>query len=152
MTVPVVLVRLLAVATAVLLAIDAYVHFDDASLYDFGAGASITQGSLFRVEASVAVVVAVALLVWPHWPVWVIAILVAGSAAGAVYLYTYVNVGRLGPLPNMYEPIWSLPGKRASAVAETAATATAVAGLALALFVRRSRVREPLPNGRIGGG
>jgi hypothetical protein len=31
-------------------------------------------------------------------------------------LYTYVDVGSLGPLPNMYEPTWALPGKRASAV------------------------------------
>jgi hypothetical protein len=138
MSVPVVLVRVLAVATAALLAIDAYVHFDDAGFYDFGTGAPLTQGALFRIEASVAVVVAVALLVWPHWLVWVIALLVAGSAAGGVYLYTYVDVGRLGPLPNMYEPTWSLPGKRASAVAETVATATAMVGLAAALYVRRS--------------
>jgi hypothetical protein len=63
----VVLVRALGVATAALLAIDAYVHFHDAGLYDIGTGASITEGSLFRAQASVAVVVALALLVRPHW-------------------------------------------------------------------------------------
>ena len=116
----VVLVRGLGVATAALLAIDAYVHFDDA-LYDIGAGAAVTQGSLFRAQASIAVLVAIALLVRPHWIVWTIAALVAASAAAAVYLYTSVDVGRLGPLPDMYDPTWALPGKRASALAETVA-------------------------------
>ena len=65
--------------TAALLAIDAYVHFNDAGLYDIGAGAAITQGSLFRAQASIADVVAIALLVRPHWIVWTIAVLVAAS-------------------------------------------------------------------------
>ena len=147
MSVPAVLVRALAVATAALLAIDAYVHFGDAGQYDVVTGATLSEGALFRVEASVAVVVAVALLVRPHWLVWAIALLVAGSAAGAAYLYTYVDVGRLGPLPNMYEPTWSLPGKRASAVAETVATATALVGLAASLYMRRSHAARPTRHG-----
>ena len=53
-------VRALGVLTAALLAIDAYVHLRDAGLYDAGTG--ITEGALFRVEAYVAVVVALALL------------------------------------------------------------------------------------------
>jgi hypothetical protein len=132
----VLLIRALGAVTAALLAIDAYVHLHDAHLYDTGAGGSITEGSLFRVEAGVAVLVALALLVRPHWLVWVIALLVAASAAGALYLYTYVDVGPLGPLPDMYEPTWALPGKRLAAVAETAATVIAVAGLAVALIAR----------------
>jgi hypothetical protein len=139
---PVVLVRGLGVATAALLAIDAYVHFHDAALYDIGIGASITEGSLFRAQASVAAVVALALLVRPRWLVWLIALLVAASAAGALYLYTYVDVGRLGPLPDMYEPTWALPGKRLAAGAETAATVTALLGLVVALHARR-KTSEP---------
>jgi hypothetical protein len=142
----VVLLRSLAVATAALFAIDAYVHFNDAGLYDIGTGGSITEGALFRAQASVAVVVAIALLVRPYWLVWVVAVFAAAGAAGAVYLYTYVDVGRLGPLPDMYEPTWALPGKRASAVAETVATATALAGLVAALHARRTERamrREP---------
>ena len=133
------IVRGLGIATAALLAIDAYVHFDDAHLYDGGTGAAITEGSLFRVQAAVAVVLAVALLVRPHWLVWAVTVLVAGSAAGAVYLYTNVDVGGLGPLPNMYEPTWALPGKRLSAVAESAATIVAVLGLVLAVLRARTR-------------
>ena len=129
------LIHALGVVTAALLAIDAYVHLRDAGLYDAGTG--ITEGALFRVEAYVAVVVALALLVRPHRVVWVIALLVAAGAASAIYLYTYVDVGALGPLPNMYEPTWALPGKRLTAAAETAAMATAALGLAVA--VRASR-------------
>lgn len=135
---PVVLVHGLAVATAALLAIDAYVHFNDAGLYDIGTGAAITQGSLFRAQASIAVVIAIALLVRPHWLVWTIALLVAASAATAVYLYTFVDVGRLGPVPDMYEPTWALPGKRLSAVAETVAAGLSAVGLVVALYIRRT--------------
>jgi hypothetical protein len=145
----VLVVRVLAVVTAALLAIDAYVHFHDAHFYDFAAGGSVTQGDLFRVQAGVAVAVAVALLVRPHWLVWTIAVLVAASAAGAVYLYTYVNVGTLGPLPNMYEPIWAQPGKRLAAAAETAATVTALVGLVITLPAR-TPFRRKRPAGRKG--
>jgi hypothetical protein len=55
-------------------------------------------------------------------------------------LYTYVDVGAIGPLPDLYEPIWALPGKRGSAIAETAATVLALAGLALALRARRRAI------------
>jgi hypothetical protein len=144
-----VLIRALGVVTAALLAIDAYVHLHDARLYDGGTG--ITEGALFRVEACVAVVVALALLVWPHWVMWLIALLVAASAAGAIFLYTYVDVGALGPLPNMYEPTWALPGKRLTAAAETAATATAALGLAVAVIARRrTAAARPEPGASTG--
>jgi hypothetical protein len=145
------LIRALGVVTAALLAIDAYVHLRDAGLYDGGTG--ITEGALFRVEACVAVVVALALLVRPQRAVWVIALLVAAGAAGAIYLYTYVDVGALGPLPNMYEPTWALPGKRLAAAAETAATATAALGLAVTVLACRRTdrpVRDPQRAG-LGG-
>jgi hypothetical protein len=133
-----VLVRILGVATAALLALDAYVHFHDAGLFDGGTGATLDEGLLFRLQAGAAVVVAIALLVKPHWLVWILALLVAASATAAVFLYTYVDVGPLGPLPDLYDPTWALPGKRASAVAEAVATGLSVAGLVLALRVRRS--------------
>jgi hypothetical protein len=128
-----VLMRALAVATAALFVIDAYVHFHDAGLYDIDTGAAITQGSLFRAQASLAVVVAAALLVRPHWIVWAVAVVVAASATGAVFLYTYIDVGRLGFLPDMYEPTWALPGKQASAVAESVATGLSAVGVVVAI-------------------
>ena len=36
-------------------------------------------------------------------------------------LYRYVDVGSLGPLPDMYENTWQVPGKLLSAYAEAAA-------------------------------
>lgn len=129
--------RVLALVTAALLAVDAYVHLDDAHLYREVATSSLSQATLFRVEAIVAIVVAVVLVIWPHPVVWVVAALVAGSAAGAVFLYTYVDVGTLGPLPDMYEPTWALPGKRLSGAAEIAATVLAVVGFLVAVSGRR---------------
>jgi hypothetical protein len=128
--------RALAAVTAALLLVDAYVHFHDAGFYESVTTGTLSQATLFRVQAAVAVVVAIALLIRPGPAVWAIAVVVAGSAAVAVLLYTNVDVGRLGPLPDMYEPTWALPGKRASAVAESAATVLSLAGLALSLFLR----------------
>jgi hypothetical protein len=57
---PVVLVRALGVATSALLVRDAYVHVADAGFYDIGTGTGLTQGLLFRAQAGVAVVLAIA--------------------------------------------------------------------------------------------
>ena len=131
------LVRALAAATAALLAVDSFVHVTDASLYDSITTSTISEGTLFRIEALVALLVAVALLIQPRPAVWAVAAVVAASAAGAVLLSTYVDLGPLGPLPDMYEPTWALAGKAVSAVAEIAATVLALAGLTLALRARR---------------
>ena len=125
--------RALAVATAVLLGIDAYVHLHDAHFYAPAAGSTIGEGNLFRAQAIVAVIVAVALLIRPHPAVWAVAVLVTASAVGAVLLYTYVDVGTLGPIPDLYEPTWALPGKLASAVAEGLGTLLAITGFVVAV-------------------
>jgi hypothetical protein len=127
---------LLRACTAAALIVDAVVHWRDAPFYDV-AGKTLNQGQLFRIQAVVAVVVALAVLVWPRRPVWVVAFLVAASAVGAVVLYTYVDVGGLAFLPNMYEPSWGPPGKVLSAVAEGAGALFALAGLAWSMFPRR---------------
>ncbi len=131
---PSVTTRLLGVATAIALGIDAYVHARDASFYDAVRTSVISQGNLFRLEAAVAALIAVALLVRPSRFWWAAALLVAASAFGAVLLYRYVDVGTLGPLPNMYEPTWALPGKLASAWAEGAGVLLAAAGLLTTRF------------------
>jgi hypothetical protein len=134
------LVRALAAATAAFLALDAYVHLTDARLYDSVTTSTVSEGTLFRVEALVAIVVAIALLIQRRPAVWAVAAVVAASAAGAVLLSTYVDVGALGPLPDMYEPTWALPGKAVSAIAEIAATVLALAGLTIALRADRREV------------
>ncbi len=121
---------LLRVLTAAALIVDAVVHLKDARFYDGSTTALLSQGQLFRVQAGVAIVVAVAILAWPRRLVWVIAFLVAASAVTAVVLYTYVNVGSLAGLPNMHEPSWGPPGKALSAIAEGAGALLALGGLA----------------------
>ena len=118
----------LRVGTAAALAIDAAVHLQNAAAYD-AVKATISQGTLFRVEAGAASAAALLVLVWPRRTSWIIALLVAGSALGAVLLYRYVDVGQLGPLPNMYENTWQVPGKLLSAYAEGAAVVLAGLGL-----------------------
>jgi glucan phosphoethanolaminetransferase (alkaline phosphatase superfamily) len=130
--------RVLAVITAVLLGVDAYVHLHDASKYDGFKSSVMSEGTLFRIQAVVAIVIAVLVLLWPRIITWLLSVLVAGSAAVAVTLYTYVNVGQLGPLPNLYENSWNEPGKIASAIAEAAAALISIVGLVIAARRRRA--------------
>ena len=118
----------LRIATATALGIDAVVHWQNASAYDAVRG-SISQGQLFRAEAAVAVVVGLLVLVRPRPSSWLAALLVGASALAAVLLYRYVDVGAVGPLPEMYENTWQVPGKLLSAYAEAAAVVLATLGL-----------------------
>lgn len=111
------------VVVAVGLAYDAYAHLDLASNFDANA-AVISQGLLFRVEAMLAILAALLVLVIRRSTVAIFAVLVAGSALGAVLLYRYVDLGVLGPLPDMYEPSWYRE-KALSAVAEAVAVIAA---------------------------
>lgn len=120
--------------TAAGLAVDAYVHIDLAAAFDAVPG-TISQGDLFRAQAAAAAVVAVLVLFVRRWLVYLLAFLLAASALGAVVLYTYVDVGPLGPLPSMYEPVWYTQ-KTLSAVAEGLA---ALAALALLILSRATR-------------
>ena len=95
----------LAVLAVVGLLYDAKVHLHLAAGYDV-VGDTVTQGWLFRVEAAVAIAVALALVVSDHRLVWVAAGLTGLGGVGAVLLYRYVDVGAIGPIPNMYEPVW----------------------------------------------
>src|SRR5689334_21262061 len=107
---------LLALLAAAGLAYDAKVHLHLAGDYD-AIGGTITQGRLFRLEAVVAIAVAVAVLVFDHRMVWAAAGLTGLAGLAAVLLYRYVDVGAIGPVPNMYEPAW-FPEKLHSAYAE----------------------------------
>ncbi|MFF2080067.1 hypothetical protein ACFVXG_35570 [Kitasatospora sp. NPDC058162] len=129
------LLRLLAVAG---LAIDAAVHARLADQYD-PIGDSISQGTLFRAEAAAASLAALLLLLGRRRSAVLFAWLVAASGLGALLLYRYVDVGALGPLPNMYEPIW-FTEKTLAAWAEGVATAALTVLLLLGL-----RRRTPPP-------
>jgi hypothetical protein len=126
---------ILAVLTAIGLLYDAKVHLHLAGDYD-AVGTTVTQGWLFRAEAIVAIVVALAVLVSDHRLVWAAAGLTGLAGVGAVLLYRYVDVGAIGPIPNMYEPVW-FAEKLRSAYAEGA-----VAVIWLAREGLRTRLRR----------
>ena len=128
----------LVVVVVVGLGVDAYVHLHLASTFDPIRG-TISQGQLFRVEGFAAILAAVFLLVRPGRLSAAVAALVAGGGLAAVLLYAVVDVGPLGPLPNMYDPTWSTL-KTWSAVAQAIATLAAVVLLVVG-------VREPATHG-----
>ena len=129
----------LRVVTAAALAVDAFVHQDLVGRYAANQGTGpLSQGDLFRIEAAVSGVVALALLVSGRWFVWAVALLVAVSATGAVLFYRYHDPGELGPLPDMYEPLW-FREKAVAAIAEGVAVVTAVVGLLESWWRSRDR-------------
>jgi hypothetical protein len=125
------LLRALAAAG---LAVDAYVHADLAAQFDANT-ASISQGVLFRVQAGAAAFAALVLVLHGRRLAAAFGVLISASALGAVLLYRYVDVGKLGPLPDMYDPAWYTE-KTVSAIAEAVAVACC-AGLLAVLWRRR---------------
>jgi hypothetical protein len=121
----VLVVRVLA---ALALGVSGAVHLDLAGSYD-RLGDTLTVGTLFRVQGVVALLVAGWLLLRrrDRLPLLVALVLAAASTA-AVVLSVYVRVPAVGPLPELYEPVWYLE-KAAAAVA--AALAAVLAGLLL---------------------
>jgi hypothetical protein len=109
------------------LAIDAYVHFHLASGYSGVKSSVLSQADLFRGEATVAVIAAVAVLLRPRRYTAAFAFVVLAAGTAAVLVYRYIDVGAFGPFPNMYEPLW-YGEKTLSAIAEGVG---AVAALAL---------------------
>ena len=118
--------RLLVVAG---LAVDVFVHLHLAAGYDLNT-AAVSEGALFRVEAALAAVAAAGVLLTRWRAAVVLALLVAAGGVAAVLLYEFVDVGAVGPLPDMYEPI-SYPEKTYSLVAEAVAALAALALLTL---------------------
>lgn len=133
------------------LAADAIVHWMFAPDMAYVEGGSIGGDDLFRIQAAVAGVVAVIVLTYGSRWAHALAFLVAASAAGAVVLYYYVDLGALGPLPDMHEPVWYLD-KTISLVGEGGAALAALVGFFAAGRGRRrdeDEVYEREPAGRL---
>lgn len=127
---------MLIAVVALGLGVDAYVHFDLASVYAFNRSSPISEGTLFRIEAVSAIVAALALVVRANAWTSLLAFAVAGGGAVLLLVYRYVDVGAVGPLPDMYEPLW-FPEKSWSAVAEAVSALAATALLAHSLHAGR---------------
>ncbi|MFF3749465.1 hypothetical protein ACFYYH_03220 [Streptomyces sp. NPDC002018] len=125
--------RLLA---AVALAVVAYVHADLAPSYDL-VSEDISQGTLFRVEAGLAALAALLVLVWHRLISDLFAWCVAAGGLALLFVYRYVDVGALGPVPNMYEPNWY--GRKLVAVVAQALAVLATVFLLLTHRWRRGR-------------
>jgi hypothetical protein len=125
------------------LGVDAWVHLDLASAFSHVRTSTMSQADVFRIDAVVAIVAAIAVLVRPRRYTAAFAFAVAGAGTVAVVLYRYVDVGAIGPLPNMYDPYWVPVGKALSAVGEALA-----AGCSLALFLLLHRSTAASVDGR----
>lgn len=111
--------------TVVGLAIDAYVHLKLAGDLE-GVRATLSEADLFRIESGMAIVAAVLLLVRPNRLTAGLAALVAGGGTFALLLYYFVDVGAIGPIPNMHEPVM-YSDKLLTLIAQGVATVTALA-------------------------
>lgn len=129
------------------LAIDAYVHLDLASTYS-EIPAPVNEGILFRAEALLALLAAIALLVPARRQVrrltFLLGLTVAGSALALMLVSRYVDIGAFGPFPDLYDPVW-YPEKLWAAAGEGAAAAAALAGLLLLSIRTRPRAARSAP-------
>ncbi|MGH8862277.1 MAG: hypothetical protein ACRDVG_13795 [Jatrophihabitantaceae bacterium] len=130
----------LVLVAAVGLGIDAYTHFDLASQYAFNKTSVISEATLFRIEAVLAILVGVALFVRVNLWTVLAAFLVAAGGLALLLLYRYVNVGKLGPIPNMYDPGW-FTEKQVAAWGEGVAAAATLA-LGVLVIPGRRRIRS----------
>lgn len=116
----------LTLITVAGLVVDAFVHFHLAPAYSNIRSSVLSQGDLFRAEATVAAIAAAAVLLRPRRYTAGFAFLVAVAGTAAVLVYAYVDVGALGPVPDMYDPPW-FGEKMLSVIAEGIATVSALA-------------------------
>jgi len=103
------------------LVLDAIVHFDLASAFAGNKTSFISEAAIFRIQSTAALIAAAALLIRPRRYTAGLAFVIAASAVVAVFVYRYVDVGKIGPIPNMYDPFWAPTGKWLSAIAELVA-------------------------------
>lgn len=131
----------LILMTLVGLGVDAYVHLHIASSYRLVRTNELSQTDLFRLESGLAILAGVWLVLRPSRLSAAVAFLVAAGGVAAVTFYYYVDPGQLGPIPDMYEPVW-YADKTRSLQGEALASVTSL--LLVAVYWRRS-VRRSRP-------
>jgi hypothetical protein len=141
-------VRLIAVVG---LGIDAYVHLGLASTYS-EARAPVNEGILFRAEAVLAILTALALVLCARRLSFVLCFAVSVSALTLMLISRYVDLGPFGPFANLYDPVW-FPEKLWAASGEAAAGISSLAGILLLSIRggRHPRRAAPGASGHRGG-
>jgi hypothetical protein len=133
----------LAFVAAAGLGIDAFVHLDIAHFYAANTTGTVNEAVLFQIEGALAIAAALWILARPGaWSAG-FALLVAGGGAAVLLLYRYVDVGKLGPVPDMYDPEW-FPKKDWTLAGELAAALAAAVLLLGTLLVGRLSFRREL--------
>lgn len=133
------------ITVAVGLAVDAYVHLDLAPTYAEGGGL-INEGVLFRAEAAAALLTAIAVTITGRRAGYLAGLAVAVSALAAMLVSRYVNLGAIGPFPDLYDPVW-FPEKLLAMFAEGAASLAALLGFILHGMARKpSAAAAPRPS------
>ena len=131
---------------AAALAVDAFVHADLAGRYALNQSGGLSQGQLFQIQAGVAAFAALLILLFANRVVWAFVFVVSVSALAAVMISTSYDIGAIGPIPDMYEPIW-YGEKVLTAVAEAVAAGISAVGFVAAPWLRRRPPRTPAPTG-----
>jgi hypothetical protein len=131
----------LRLITAAALAVDACVHADLGGRYEPNRDGGLSPGDLFRIEAAAASLMALLIVLVAWRVVWVLAFVVAASAFAAVMVYAHYDIHAIGPIPDMYEPIW-YSEKTFAATVEAVAAGTAALGFALAFRPSRQAARR----------
>jgi hypothetical protein len=124
------------------LAIDAVSHLDVAHNYVYNATSTVSEATLFRVEAGLALAAALALIVWASRWTFAASFAIATGGLVLLVLYRYCDVGKVGPLPDMYEPTWDVPGKKWSVVGEIIAILGSVGLLSASVLGAGRRTRQ----------
>lgn len=129
----------LLLLTAAALVVNAVIHLRLAGPFDGIAGALVSQGTLFRIQAAANLAAAALLLTRTRWAAALAAIIAAGGLA-LVVITTLVPLD-LTPigLPFLFEPVW-YADKVVSAVAQAVALAAALSAAA----ALRRRPAEPV--------
>jgi hypothetical protein len=140
--------RLITVAG---LGIDAYVHLDLAPTYS-EAAAPISEGVLFRAEAALALLAALALILSASRRSLMASFAVSASALTLMLVSRYADLGPLGPFPDLYDPVW-FAEKLWAAFGEAAAGVASLAGILLLSIPadRRRAARAPGASGHRRG-
>jgi uncharacterized membrane protein YhaH (DUF805 family) len=101
--------------------------------------------TLFYAEGVLAAAATVLVLAAASRRVYAVAAVVAASALAAVLVSRYHDIGSVGPVPDLYEPVWYL-SKVVTTIAEIVAAVASVAGLVLVGSRRPRRVRALASN------